>query len=62
MLILRGSQIIQTCPCRQRLFARASRRGLLEDYLLRVFGLYPWRCRDCQHKVYRFDRGRDKER
>ncbi len=41
-----------TCPVCKGKNARRSRRQKVTDYLLSVFGVYPWRCRDCHTRFY----------
>ena len=38
-----------TCKCAQ---ARSSRRQSTADYILSLFGLYPWRCQSCKARFH----------
>jgi ribosomal protein L40E len=40
--------------CGERRFQRIHRNGFWERWVLAVYGLYPWVCRKCGHKMYRF--------
>ena len=41
-----------TCPVCKGKDTRRSRRQNAADYVLSVFGVYPWRCRDCRARFY----------
>jgi len=40
------------CPRCQQESSRRSRRRGSRDYLIGIFGLRPWRCRDCDNRFY----------
>lgn len=40
--------------CGERRFQRLHRVGLWERWFLTLYGLYPWVCRNCGRKMYRF--------
>ena len=41
-----------TCPVCKSKDARRSRRQNIPDYLFSAFGVYPWRCRNCETRFY----------
>lgn len=40
------------CPVCKHVGARRSRRQTAADYILGVFGVYPWRCRECRTRFH----------
>jgi hypothetical protein len=47
----------RVCPhCRSLETSRSHRHGGVERYLLRVIGLLPYRCLDCDSRFYAFPR------
>jgi hypothetical protein len=48
-------------PCQQcghLHFKRVKREGFIERWLLAAYGVYPWRCTNCEHKRYLPRRGK----
>ncbi len=45
-----------TCKSCKVSLERKKRRGFLEQYVLVLFGLYPWRCYTCYKTIYRLER------
>jgi len=46
---------LRACPdCGQKRFQRIHRVGWWERWILTLYGLYPWVCRNCGRKMYRF--------
>ena len=46
------------CPkCQKGKLRRSERRGFLEQAILPMFNLYPWRCSFCRTRVRLSDRG-----
>ena len=43
-----------SCKCDQ--FSDRIRRQGISDFLLRLFGLYPWQCSQCGRRLHRFRR------
>jgi transposase-like protein len=41
-----------TCPICRSKDARRSRRQYAADYILSLFGVYPWRCNDCHGRFH----------
>jgi hypothetical protein len=47
----------RTCPhCRSLETSRSHRHGSVERFLLRVIGVLPYRCLDCDARFYAFPR------
>jgi len=47
----------RVCPhCRSLATSRSHRHGSVERYLLRVIGVLPYRCLDCDARFYVFPR------
>jgi hypothetical protein len=47
----------RACPhCRSLETSRSRRHGGIERYLLRVIGILPYRCLDCDARFYAFSR------
>lgn len=48
------------CPsCGRGVLTRCGRKGLWEQYVLPVFGVFPWRCGRCRTRFRLSDRGTD---
>jgi hypothetical protein len=49
----------RSCPnCAGSDLRRSHRRNVLERYILRMIGLHPYRCTDCDERFYARSRGR----
>ena len=55
-----GKQHPQACPKCGKAVVRRSRRRTVSDYLLGLFGLRPYRCRECDYRYH--SRGRARPR
>jgi hypothetical protein len=40
------------CPICKKIGARRSHRQTIADHMISIFGVYPWRCQNCQSRFH----------